>query len=293
MTIFFLTSIALVAFAANSVLCRIAFQGGSIDPISFTSIRLVAGALVLICITRLTREGGKKPSLVKSWRSGLALFTYAISFSLAYLSLTAGTGALLLFGAVQLTMIITALRSGEQMSGGQWIGSSIAIIGLVYLLLPGISTPSPKGAMLMVLSGIAWAAYTIAGKGVTTPIAMNAGNFLWAAAMSLIVSILTFSQTSFETKGLLLAVISGGLTSGIGYAIWYKVLPSLSTTQASMLQLLVPPLATIGGVLFITEPFTARIAISSVLILGGVGLTVLIKTRTKKHLAAARKRGPC
>ncbi len=278
MAVILLTAITLIAFAANSVLCRIALRGELIDPISFTTIRLVAAALVLPVISWLSKE----PDMAigrKSWRSGLALFAYAITFSLAYISLSAGTGALLLFGAVQLTMLGAAIRNGERLNLGQCTGLAIAVAGLLYLLLPGASTPNPLGASLMILAGIAWGIYSIFGKGVSAPIAMTTRNFLWAAPMGLAISCLTLSRASFEARGVMLATVSGVFTSGMGYVVWYKVLPKLTTAQAAMLQLLVPPLATFGGIVFIAEQLTTRIVVSSSLILGGVGYAVLKKAK--------------
>ena len=274
-----LTMLALVAFAANSVLCRLALKGELIDSVSFTSIRLVSAAAVLFLISRFSKEKKESNCMKHSWRSGLALYLYTISFSAAYLSVSAGTGALLLFGAVQITMLLAAWRAGERMGTGQWVGFAIAIVGLVYLLLPSSTAPNLVSACLMVISGIAWGSYSIAGRGETAPITMTANNFLWAAPMALVTSAISFSQASVELNGMMLALGSGVITSGFGYGIWYLVLPMLSTTHAAMLQLLVPPLATFGGVIFISEQFTLRMGIASFLVLGGVGYAVLQKVK--------------
>ena len=273
----FLIALALVAFAGNSVLCRLALGSGSIDPITFTSVRLIGGALFLGVIFFVTRnqEGSQRPE--GSWRSGIVLFVYALAFSLAYLSLSSGTGALILFGAVQVTMLRMALRSGERMQGRQWIGFAVAIAGIVYLVSPGVSAPDFRGALLMILSGAAWGLYSVAGKSVTAPIAMTTGNFMRAAVIAVPTSLIGISTMEFQLHGLILALISGVLTSGLGYVIWYKVLPMLSTTQAAVLQLLVPLLAAFGGVLFIAEAFTLRLTLASLLILGGVVFSLLGK----------------
>ena len=199
---------------------------------------------------------------------------------MAYLWLSAGMGALILFGTVQVTMMGSAFRTGERMRAVQWVGFAAAIGGLVYLLLPGISAPSPVGALLMGIAGVAWGLYSIAGRGVAAPVRMTAGNFLRAAPMALIVSALAFSHVSLEVSGILLALASGAITSGLGYVLWYKTLPMLSTIQASTVQLLVPILAALGGVALLSEQITIRLTIASGLILGGVALSVL-KTRRR------------
>ncbi|WP_411827913.1 DMT family transporter [Luteolibacter sp. AS25] len=283
-----LTAIALLSFAANSVLCRLALGGNAIDPVSFTTIRLLGGALALLAISAI---GGKLRKAqpgdsTGTWRSGFALFAYALSFSLAYTSLASGTGALILFGAVQITMLVMAMRSGERLARGQWLGFSVAIAGLVYLLSPGISAPDPRGAALMIISGIAWSFYSIAGKGATAPIAMTTGNFWRAALITLLASGFALSRASFNTTGVSLALVSGIVTSGLGYVIWYRALPLLTTSQAAILQLLVPLLATLGGVAFISEKFTTRLGIASILILGGVIVSVF--NRKKKISAPAK-----
>ena len=275
MVVVVLTALTLLAFAANSVLCRLALGGESIDPVSFTSIRLISGALVLMPVSRFAKETGEPGQASGSWRSGLALFAYAAAFSMAYISLSTGTGALILFGSVQVTMLIAAFRSGERMWLAQWVGFGVAVVGLVYLVSPGISAPNPIGAVLMAISGIAWGLYSIAGRGVSTPIAMTSGNFLWAASMTFVASALAFSQVHLEASGVILALVSGVLTSGFGYVLWYKTLPLISTTQASIVQLLVPVLAALGDVIFISEQITIRLAVASALILGGVAFSVL------------------
>ena len=269
-----LTTFTLIAFAVNSLLCRMALGGELIDPVSFTALRLVSGALALTLIVRVV-AASKAPQKTKgSWSSGFALFAYAAVFSLAYMSLSAGMGALILFGSVQVTMIGAALRSGENLGTAQWVGAAAAVGGLIYLVLPGISAPDPIGALLMCAAGIAWGVYSIRGRGVSAPVPMTAGNFLRAAPMALIASAVTFSSAHLEPSGILLALISGIVTSGLGYVLWYKALRSLTTTQASVVQLLVPVLAAFGGVAFLSEQVSVRLISASALRLGGVALAV-------------------
>lgn len=275
MIVVVLTAVTLIAFAANSLLCRMALGGHLIDPVSFTTIRLVSGALALITISRVFGES-KMPQKIKgSWGSGLALFAYAAAFSLSYVSLSTGIGALILFGSVQMTMIGAALKSGEKIGPMQWVGSVAAICGLIYLVLPGISAPDPLGAILMCVSGIAWGVYSIRGKGVSSPVTMTAGNFTRSAPMAVIASVVAFSSVHLITFGILLALISGVVTSGLGYVLWYKTLRSLTTTQASVVQLVVPVLAAFGGVAFLSEQVSARLIVASAMILGGVALAVV------------------
>lgn len=275
MIVVILTGFTLVAFAANSLLCRMALGGHVIDPVSFTTLRLVSGALVLIPISALVGESKKSPNTKGSWGSGFVLFAYAVAFSLAYVSLSTGIGALILFGSVQVTMIGLALKSGENLGAAQWLGSAVAIGGLIYLMLPGMSSPNPLAALLMCISGIAWGVYSIRGKGVSAPVAMTAGNFTRSAPMAILASVVAFSTVHLEPLGILLALISGVITSGLGYILWYKALHSLTTTQASVVQLMVPVLAAYGGVTFLSEQASIRLIASSALILGGVALAVI------------------
>lgn len=275
MTVVLLTTFTLLAFAANSLLCRMALGEDLIDPLSFTAIRLVSGAVALVPIARLAAESKTPRAAAGSWGSGLALFTYAAAFSLAYVSLGAGVGALILFGSVQVTMLGAAVKSGETLGPVQWLGSAVAIGGLTYLVLPGISAPDPVGAMLMCVAGIAWGVYSIRGRGVSAPVAMTAGNFLRAAPLALVVGAVALSSVHLEPRGILLALISGVVTSGLGYVLWYKALRSLTTVRASVVQLLVPVLAAFGGVAFLSEQVSVRLVIASILILGGVALAIL------------------
>ena len=278
-----LTAFTLVAFAANSLLCRMALGGHLIDPVSFTTFRLVSGALALIFISRLAGEAKTAERSKGSWGSGFALFAYAAAFSLAYVWLSAGMGALILFSSVQVTMIGVALKSGERLGTAQWVGSAAAIGGLIYLVLPGISAPDPLGALLMCVSGIAWGVYSIRGKGVSAPITLTAGNFARSAPLAIMASAVAFSSVHLEPLGILLALISGVVTSGLGYVLWYKALRSLTTTQASIVQLMVPVLAAFGGVAFLSEQVSVRLIAASALILGGVALA-LIKRKIPDRL---------
>ncbi len=280
MIIVLTTTFTLVAFAANSLLCRTALGGHLIDPVSFTTLRLVSGAVALMPIARLLNEPEKTQKTGGSWISGFALFAYAAAFSLAYVSLSAGIGALILFGSVQITMVAAALKSGESFGPAQWLGSVVAMGGLITLVMPGISAPSPFGALLMCAAGIAWGMYSIRGKGVPAPIAMTTGNFARAAPMAVIASTVALSRAHLEPLGILLALVSGMVTSGFGYVLWYQALRSLTITQASIVQLIVPVLAAFGGIVFLAELISVRLIVATALILGGIALAV-IKRRLK------------
>lgn len=277
MNVVLLTAFTLLAFAANSLLCRLALGGGMIDPISFTTLRLLSGALALLPLARASGASGRAGASSGSWGSALALFAYAAAFSLAYITLTTGTGALVLFASVQVTMLGVALRSGERLNAVQWIGSVLAVGGLVYLVFPGLSAPDPLGALLMGVAGVAWGIYSIRGRGVGAPISMTAGNFRRAVPFSLAASIVALAWAELTAEGVLLAMISGALTSGMGYVLWYRVLRGLTTTQASVVQLLVPVLAALGGVVLLSEAMSMRLILASMLILGGVGLAVVTR----------------
>lgn len=268
------TTVALVAFALNSVLCRLALGGHAIDAASFTTLRLASGALTLALIQR-ARPGRRPPRA--GWLAGGFLFAYAICFSFAYNSLTTGVGALLLFGSVQVSMLVVALRNGESLSVSAWLGFVVAALGLVVLVLPGLSAPSPLGATLMVLAGVAWGGYTLMGRGSTAPVADTARSFLLATPPALATSLLTLHWASAAGYGIALALTSGILTSGVGYAIWYAVLPWLSTARAAALQLLVPVIAALAGVVVVSEPITLRVVLASCMILGGVGAVVMLR----------------
>src|SRR5512143_137376 len=263
-----LTLFALVAFAANSLLCRQALDRTGIDAASFTAIRLVCGALALWLIVALrggSRAGG-------SWRSAGALFAYAAAFSFAYESLPAGAGALLLFGAVQATMIIAGLRAGERLNARQATGFVLALAGLTYLVRPGLSAPPLGGALLMLAAGIAWGVYSLRGRGVADPLAATAGNFLRAAPLGIGLGVAAWPMLRGDAAGAASAVLSGTLASGAGYAVWYTALRGLSATRAATVQLSVPVIAAAGGVMLLGEPVTPRLVIASAAILGGVAV---------------------
>ena len=263
-----LTSAAMVAFAANSLLCRMALLHTGIDSASFTTMRLAAGAVVLAVIVRWR---GLRPGQAGSWVSALALFVYAAAFSYAYVSLPAGTGALLLFGAVQATMIGYGLWRGERLVAQQQLGLMIALVGLVALLWPGVAAPPGDGAALMIGAGVAWGVYSLRGAGSSDPLRATAGNFLRALPMALLLSVLTIHRATFDPAGLAYAAASGAVASGIGYAIWYTALRQLRSTSAAIVQLSVPVIAAGGGVLWLGEPLTAHLLLASASVLGGVG----------------------
>ena len=269
-----LTGLALFAFAANSVLCRLALGEQAIDASSFTVVRLFSGVIVLLLILKIF-SSDKKSTSYGSWSAALMLFLYAGAFSFAYITLDTGTGALILFGAVQLTMIIAALTKGDRLRMSAWAGVLIAFAGLVYLVLPGVSTPSMIGFLLMTIAGIAWGVYTLMGKRSTFPLADTALNFTRTLPFILILAIFTISYIQLSPKGVILAVMSGALASGVGYTIWYTALGGLSATQAAVVQLLVPVIAATGGVVFISEAITLRLFISAFMILGGVTLVLI------------------
>ncbi len=261
-----LTVLALVAFAGNSLLCRLALRDGAIDPASFTAVRLGAGALVLL---PLVRGGG-----AWSWRGALALLVYALGFSLAYVSLDAGTGALLLFGLVQITMLGAGLRAGERLGGLQLVGTAAAVAGVVVLVAPGVSAPDPRGALLMAAAGVAWGVYSLLGRGVARPAAATARAFLLAAPVSLLALPLAPGALFVEPRGALLAGISGAVTSGLGYVVWYRALRGHTASSAAVVQLAVPVLAALGGVALLDEAVTTRLVGASALTLGGVALAL-------------------
>ena len=268
------TGLALIAFAANSVLCRLALGEGSIDAFSFTIIRLLSGAIVLLAIIRINRN--KTGSSEKgSWSASLMLFLYAITFSFAYITLDTGTGALILFGSVQITMLLLSVISGNRLHITEWVGITIAFTGFVYLVLPGVTTPSAVGFLLMAIAGIAWGIYTLKGRGSKSPLMDTGYNFLRTIPLVIILIIVTIKNVNYSSEGILLAVLSGGIASGIGYTIWYIALGGLSATQAAVLQLLVPVIAALGGVIFVSEEITLRLMLSAAMILGGILMVVL------------------
>lgn len=269
----FLTLLSLFAFSANSLLCRMALGNELVDPVSFTTLRLVSGMLILIPVAKFLPEAATKDKAKKAWIAGIALFVYAGAFSLGFVTITSATGSLIIVGAVQITMLSWALVQGERPSLLRWLGTVVSIGGLIYLVSPGITAPNPLGTKLMLISGVGWGVYSIRGRGAAAPISMTAKNFLWAAPIALLASLLFRSSIQLETNGVLLAICSGSITSALGYVVWYRALRHLSTASASIVQLLIPVITACGGVLFLDEAITTRLLIASALILGGVAIS--------------------
>ncbi|RTE87753.1 MULTISPECIES: DMT family transporter [Gammaproteobacteria] len=265
------TALALLAFAGNSILCRLALQETNIDPASFTSLRLISGAVTLWLLL-LIKQG--HPKTKGNFISALALFAYAAGFSFAYVSLDTGIGALILFGTVQVTMIAVGLYRGEKLYLLQIIGGLLAFFGLIALMSPGIHAPSLSGASLMALAGVSWGIYSLRSGTGNSPLQTTAGNFILAAPLAVLLSLFVMNGVSIDREGFVYALLSGAVTSGAGYAVWYAVLPYLKSSQAAVLQLTVPVLAAAGGVLLLQEPFTLRFVLSSIVILGGVALFI-------------------
>lgn len=271
-SVILLTLLAMIAFASNSLLCRAALKGTNIDAASFTLVRLFSGALTLFLVVRLGRAGATKAG---NWPSALALFVYAAAFSFAYLSLSAGTGALLLFSAVQATMILWGWRAGERLGARQLIGLTIALAGLVVLLLPGIAAPPLRGSLLMLSAGVAWGAYSLRGRGEKSPAAATTGNFLLAVPLAAALSLALLPWARLDSLGMIYAVLSGAIASGFGYVVWYAALPDLKAASAASVQLSVPVLTAAGGILLLGEPLTIRFLLASVAVLGGIALVVI------------------
>jgi drug/metabolite transporter (DMT)-like permease len=273
-----LTTLAMLAFAGNSLFCRLALRDTEIDAASFTSIRLASGALVLAALLMLR---GKRPTAGGSWPMAAMLFAYAVCFSFAYRDLTAATGALLLFGAVQFTMTGYGLWTGERIRGLKLVGLLLALAGLVWLLMPGLAAPPPLAAALMLAAGAAWGVYSLLGKGAGDPTAATGGNFLrslpFAAALALIAATTATTAGTVDHAGALYAVLSGAVTSGLGYVLWYAALPMLRATSAATVQLSVPAIAALGGAVLLAEPVTVRLLVASVAVLGGIALTIRSK----------------
>ena len=265
------TLLALISFAANSILCRLALASRAIDPASFTAIRLFSGAIVLALIVAAS---GKKPGKAGNWISATMLAAYAIAFSLAYVNLKAGVGALILFGSVQVTMIIASMLAKKHPTIGQCIGLAMAIGGLVWLLWKGLSAPPLDRALLMAAAGVAWGIYSVRGAGGSDPVSATAGNFLRAAPFALIPLAILISHLHGSTHGIVLAATSGALTSGLGYVFWYTALPGLGAIRAAVVQLTVPILTALAGILFLHEALTQRLTVSALVILAGVGIAV-------------------
>lgn len=283
--IIFLTTMALIAFAANSILCRLALGTDAIDAVGFTVVRLITGAWVLWLILTLSsrRRLSAQPEAISSshanvrgsWFAAIMLFIYAATFSFAYVSMDTGTGALILFGAVQLTMITMSLLRGHRLFWVEWVGVTLAFAGFVYLVSPELGSPSLLGFILMSLSGVAWGFYTLKGQGSKHPLSDTAYNFIRTMPLALLFLIIFFQQLQWSMQGIMLAMLSGGIASGLGYTIWYSALRYLSSTQAAVLQLLVPVIAALGGVIFMGEAITVHLLSSASMILGGILLVVL------------------
>lgn len=273
-----LTALAMLAFAANSILCRLALQNPTIDPASFGSVRLVSGAVALALIVHLLR--GQKTPARPDWWAAAMLFLYVACFSFAYLYLTAGTGALILFGAVQLTMFLTGLARGERFGPLAWAGFAMAVAGLAFLLAPGVTAPPLLGGALMAIAGVAWGVYSLRGRGVLNPLQATAANFLRAVPFALAVSVAYAHELRMSSAGVALAVASGALTSGVGYVVWYAALRGLSAMSAATVQLSVPVIAALGGALLLAETITLRLVVASVATLGGIAV-VLVQKRVR------------
>jgi drug/metabolite transporter (DMT)-like permease len=270
----------MIAFAGNSLLARLALRDTDIDAASFTGIRLVAGAFVLCLLAGARRRSSARAFADKgSWLSAAALFVYAAGFSFAYIGLAAGTGALVLFGAVQATMIGWGLWCGERLRPLQWVGFVVAFAGLFGLLLPGVSAPPPGSSLLMLVAGIAWGIYSLRARGAGDPTLVTAGNFARAVPFALVLSGMMFAQMQLDGPGVGYAVASGAITSALGYAIWYMALPALNAATAASVQLSVPVIAAIAGVLFLSEPLTLRLLLAGLAILGGIALVIFEKQR--------------
>lgn len=282
-----LTAVAMIAFAANSLLCRMALGAGLIDAGSFASLRTFAGAVTLAILLGLRGNIGSAFGS-NQFRTGAMLFAYMAFFTFAYRSLSAGTGALILFGAVQLTMFVAALRNGEAFSPISWGGLALAVAGLVYLVSPGLSAPDPLGAVLMAIAGIAWGLYSLLGRSATDPLTATAGAFIAALPAVVVVG---FAYTFFHgssllvsdatVKGITLAIVSGAVTSGLGYVVWFAALRGLTAARAAIVQLSVPVIAAFGGVVFIHEDVTLRLIVASIATLGGVAI-VLAQRNAKR-----------
>lgn len=261
----------MLAFAANSVLCRLALGPGLIDAASFTAVRVVSGAAVLGLILLLRKD---RAQAAPDWRSVITLFIYMAFFSFAYLSLAVGTGALVLFGCVQLTMFIVALKSGENFSAISWAGLALAMAGLIYLVSPGLTAPNPLGAGLMAIAGIAWGLYSLIGRSVTDPVRATAYNFIYSVPLVIVTSLIFIADLQVSMRGASLAAASGAIASGIGYVIWYAALRGLRATSAATVQLSAPVIAAIGGVILLSEEVTPRLLFASAATLGGIALVL-------------------
>jgi drug/metabolite transporter (DMT)-like permease len=268
------STLALIAFASNSVLCRLALQRATVDPATFTTIRMISGAAMLLLVMAWTgRDALQKRT--GSWAIAGILSLYAVPFSFAYTGLTAGTGALILFGSVQVTMLIAAVRSGERPHWGEWIGLIVALAGLVYLVLPGLSAPPLTAAAPMGIAGCCWGIYSLQGRRAANPLAQTTSNFVRSVPMVLVASLVMRERFHAELRGTLLALASGALTSGLGYVAWYTALRGMTAVRAAVLQLAVPILAAVGGVVLLAESISTRLVLSTIMVLGGIALAIV------------------
>jgi len=274
-----LTCVAMLAFAANSLLARAALAGGAIDAVSFTVIRLASGAGALVALMAWQRGGRVFRDRPGNFAAALCLLTYGFGFSLAYLRLGAATGALILFASVQACMIAWGVLRGQRPGAVEFAGLIVAFSAFVYLLLPGLHTPDGLGSLLMMGAGIAWGAYSLRGRGGTDPLGETAGNFARATLICLPLAALSVARGHASNLGVVLALTSGVVTSGLGYAIWYRVLPRLKPVVAASVQLTVPLIATVGGLIVLQETLSVRLVVAGVFILGGVGLTIVSHRR--------------
>lgn len=274
-----LTSLSMIAFAGNSLLCRLALVHTHTDPASFTTIRVISAAVMLSLLVSIS--SARKTRKTRSWMPALSLFVYAAGFSFAYTHLSTASGALLLFGGVQLTMIGYGLYKGERLATIQLIGFLIAVSGVTVLLMPGIESPPIASAVLMLIAGAAWGIYSLKGQGIIYATASTKDNFKRTIPLAIVLNVLMLKNTNVDAAGLMYAVASGAIASGLGYALWYRVLPALKATHASTVQLSVPVIAAIGGYLFLDETLDLRIILASVATLGGIALVLLVKTPSK------------
>jgi len=275
------TAFALVAFAFNSILCRMALRTGEADAAGFTAVRLVSGAVALIVISYFFSKGKRSNTSRGNWISAFFLFAYAICFSFAYIGLTAAAGALILFSSVQFTMIVVALFRGERPRILEWLGLLIALGGLVYLVFPGLSSPPLLASALMAAAGIAWGFYTLRGKSSGDPLGDTTGNFIRSVPMIALTAIPFLSSINLSTRGIVLAILSGAVASGVGSTVWYAALKHHTATRAAVLQLAVPVIAAFGGVVLLEEAATSRLLIAASLILGGIGMTIFGRTSSR------------
>lgn len=272
-----LTLLALIAFAGNSLLCRLALAQTPIDSTTFVTIRLLSGALILWLALYLQKQGDKMEG---SWPGALALFIYALAFTFAYTHIPAGTGALLLFATIQISMILYGMFIGERLSFWQITGLGLAIVGLIILMLPKVGAPPLLYGCIMIISGLAWSVYSLLGRGTRNPTSATAGNFIRATPMALILFLcmLPTSSITLDTAGIGYAIASGAITSGLGYILWYAAVRELKVTQAATVQLSVPLITAFGGTLFLGELITSTLIISSIAIILGVSLVIMSRT---------------